>query len=204
MGLHRLWGAVAVAAVWIALPAMAAEDGCDPDVERALAESAESGARDDVRIVRHREMGIRDPASLFDLSCVTQMFDYGHADMLYRPQRRMTDILGLIDRVICDRAREAFRGFRRRGFDVAVFARHLQRLPGLDLETERGEAPAPGPREGEPSRSDRWQDPDRVPPARGGSAAPPSRQGAGPAAPRSRSEVLRSILGGDSERTGDR
>ncbi|MDE0059595.1 MAG: hypothetical protein OXI64_05905 [Defluviicoccus sp.] len=203
MAFPRLRSVAVAAILVVALPAMAADEDCDPEVERALVESAESGARDDVRLVRHREMGIRDPDSLFDLSCVTRMFDYGHADILYRPQRRMTDILGLINRLICDKAREAFRGFSGRGFDVAVFARHLQRLPGLDLEMERGGAPDPGPREGERSSRDRWQDPDRVLRERTGVPSSPFGQAA-PPAPRSRSEVLRSILGGDSERSGDR
>ena len=199
--LRGLLPGVVVAALFLGPPAKAADEDCDPEVERALVESAESGARDDVRLVRHREMGIRDPDSLFDLSCVTRMFDYGHADILYRPQRRMTDVLGLINRLICDKAREASRGFSGRGFNVAVFARHLERLPGLDLEMERGEAPARGPPEGERSR---WKDPDRAPAERTGASPSPSRQGTTPPVPRSRSEVLRSILGGDSDRNGDR
>ena len=189
MGAWRT-AAAAVLGACLALPAGAVEDDCDPAVERALVENAETGARDDVRIVRHREMGIRDPASLFDLSCVTRMFDYRHANILYRPDRAMADILGLLQRALCDKAREAFGGFVGRGLDPVVFTRDLPPLPGLDFVTEREnpiedvererrsqarEAP-PGPRR------------ENAPAVR----SPEPRPGGGT----SRPDVLRSLLGG--------
>ena len=185
----------AAMAVCLALPAAAADEDCDPEVERALVESAETGARDDVRIVRHRKMGIREPESLFDLSCVTRMFDYRHSNILFRPDRAMSEILGLLNRLICDRAREAMRGYDGRVFDAVVFRRDLPRLPGLDFETERGNVLDDARRGGERSR---WRNPDgprnvRAAPAAQGPS--PSRPSAAPAPPRTRPEVLRSILG---------
>lgn len=194
----RRCAAVAVLAALAAGPAAADED-CDPEVERALVESAETGARDDVRIVRHREMGIRDPESLFDLSCVTRMFDYRHSNILFRPDRAMSEMLGLLNRLICDRAREAFRGFNGRALDATVFARDLPRLPGLDVGVEDGNILDDARRGGERSR---WRNPDgpgnvEAAPRPASRPPSPSRPSAAPAAPRSRPEVLRSILGGE-------
>lgn len=194
----------AALAACLALPAAAAADeDCDPEVERALVASAEAGARDDVRIVRHREMGIREPDSLFDLSCVTRMFDYRHSNILYRPDRAMSEILGLLNRLICDRAREAMRGYDGRVFDAVVFRRDLPRLPGLDFGAGHGNVLDDARRGGERSR---WRDPDGprnvraapAPAARGPSPSP-SRPAAAPPAPRTRPEVLRSILGGEPD-----
>lgn len=200
MAVRRVLAAAALAVLCAPPPAAAAED-CDPEVERALVENAEAGARDDIRIVRHREMGIRDPESLFDLSCVTRMFDYRHSNILFRPDRAMSDMLGLLNRLICDRAREAFRGYNGRIFDARVFARDLPRLPGLDIDTEGGNILDDVRREGERSR---WQDPDRPrtvepapAPARRLGTPAPSRRDESPAPARSRPEVLRSILGGE-------
>ena len=201
MAARLVLAAAAAAALSLAPPPAAAAEDCDPEVERALVENAEAGARDDLRIVRHREMGIRDPESLFDLSCVTRMFDYRHSNILFRPDRAMTDMLGLLNRLICDRAREAFRGYNGRGFDARVFARDLPRLPGLDIETEGGNILDDVRREGDRSR---WQDPDRPrtaepapAPARRLGTPAPSRRNGSPAPARSRPEVLRSILGGE-------
>lgn len=136
-----VWPVIAVAAVaalWMAPPAAAAAEDCDPAVERALVESAESGARDGVRIVRHPRLGVRDPDSLFDLSCVTEMFDYRHSNILFSPDRAMADILGLLRRFVCDRSREAYRGFVGRRLDATVFAHELPPVPGLDVGVEWG------------------------------------------------------------------
>ena len=208
MAARLVLAAAALAALCVAPPSAAAAEDCDPEVERALVENAEAGARDDLRIVRHREMGIRDPESLFDLSCVTRMFDYRHSNILFRPDRAMTDMLGLLNRLICDRAREAFRGFNGRVFDARVFARDLPRLPGLDIDTESGNLLDDARREGERSR---WQDPDRprsVEPAPASARRPetstPSRQNGSPPPARSRPELLRSILGGEPTGRGNR
>lgn len=162
----RLGLAAAVAAFLLAAPPAAGLDpgagsgpgpDCDPAVERALAESAEAGARNDFRAVRHSAAGIRDPESIFDLTCVTRMFDFSHSNILFDPGRAMSDVVGLLERLICDRARETFGRYVGRALDARIFAPELARLPGLDIvteggnildETERGrrlpDAPAPG------------------------------------------------------------
>ena len=200
MGAGRMVAAAALGAC-LALPAGAAGDDCDPAVERALVENAEIGAKDDVKIVRHPEMGIRDPESLFDLSCVTDMFDYSHADILYRPDRGMTDMLGLLEKFICDRAREAYRGFVGRGLNPAAFARELPRLPGLDVEAGWGDLLDDARAKPGGAASDRTGPSGPNRPVEGGAyqGLPPKASDTG-AAGRSRPDLFRSLIGGDEKR----
>lgn len=202
MGGRRTAGHGAAAAVLAALaagPAAGAED-CDPAVERALVENAEAGARDDVRIVRHPRMGVRDPDSLFDLSCVTDMFDYRHSNILFSPDRAMSDILGMLRRLVCDRAREAYRGFVGRDLDATAFARDLPRLPGLDVGVTWGnllDDAKEAARETRPPPSESGAvppGPQRVDPAL------PGREEDSGAAPARRPALLRSLLGGETGR----
>ena len=127
---------LAVAAVLFALPA-AGEDDCDPAVERALVENAKRGAEEDLVIVRHPDAGIRNPDSIFDFSCITDMFDYSHSQIFFDPGSAVSDILGLLKREICAAAREAYRGYLGRGLDSSLFARALPKLPGLGAIRER-------------------------------------------------------------------
>ena len=200
MAVRPVFVAAAVAALWAAPAAAAPGDDCDPAVERALVETAEAGARDDVRIVRHPRLGVRDPDSLFDLSCVTDMFDYRHSNILFSPDRAMADILGLLRGFVCDRAREAYRGFVGRSLDATVFAHELPPVPGLDVGVEWGNLlddldDAAG-RPGAPGGP--VVDPSSLP-APGVYPAPPGgeRESRSPAG--SRPELLRSLLGGDEE-----
>lgn len=200
MAVRPVFAVAAVAALWMAPPAAAAAGDCDPAVERALVQSAEAGARDDVRIVRHPRLGVRDPDSLFDLSCVTDMFDYRHSNILFSPDRAMADILGLLRGFVCDRAREAYRGFVGRSLDATVFAHELPPVPGLDVGVEwgnllddlddaAGRPGAPGGTVGDPSS---LPAPGVYPAPRGG-----ERESRSPAG--SRPGLLRSLLGGDDE-----
>ncbi|MDE0173301.1 MAG: hypothetical protein OXM60_07670 [Defluviicoccus sp.] len=191
--LARLAGAAAFAAALAAAAPAAGQDAparegdCDPEVERALAASAEAGAREDFRAVRHAEMGIRDPESIFDLSCVSRMFDYAHSNILFDPGRAMSDIVGLLNRLICDRARETFGRYVGRSLDARIFAPELERLPGLDIATERGNVLDEIER-GRPSPE---------PPAPG--VAPASSPATVPVPSRrpSRTELFRDLLGGN-------
>ena len=200
MAVRPAFAVAVVAALSTAPPAAAAAGDCDPAVERALVQSAEAGARDDVRIVRHPRLGVRDPDSLFDLSCVTDMFDYRHSNILFSPDRAMADILGLLRGFVCDRAREAYRGFVGRSLDATVFAHELPPVPGLDVGVEwgnllddvddaAGRQDAPGGTVGDPSSV----------PAPGVFPALPGggRESRSPAG--SRPGLLRSLLGGDDE-----
>ncbi len=185
----------------LALPAAAAVvDDCDPAVERALVENAEVGARDDVRIVRHPDYGVRDPESLFDLSCVTDMFNYKHSDILFRPDRAMTDVLGLLRRFVCDRARDAYRGFVGRRLDATMFGAEVPRLPGLDVGVEWGNLlDDVGDRSTwNPPSGETRSDPSSLP-APGVFPTLPAGEPGGSGAPSSRPGLLRSLLGGGDE-----
>lgn len=179
--------ALAAAAPAAALDAPPREGECDPEVERALAASAEAGAREDFRVVRHSAAGIRDPESIFDLSCVTRMFDYAHSNILFDPGRAMSDIVGLLNRLICDRARESFGRYVGRSLDARIFAPELAQLPGLDIVTERGNVLDEAGR-------DR---PTPEPPAPGVTRTPPAGTVPSPSRRPSRSELFRDLLGGE-------
>lgn len=178
----RRLAAVLAAAALVALPA-AAGDGCDPEVERALAANAERGAMDELAIVRHPEHGVRDPESILDFSCIERMFDYRSANILFDPG----GVFDLLRREICSAARDAYGRYVGRPLDLSPFARDLPRLPGLDASARGGNA-LDGARRGQRRREE--------PPAW------PGRPGAqpGPAppapAPKSRREIFRDVLGG--------
>lgn len=182
-------------AVLLAAPPAAAED-CDPDVERALVENAKRGAEDDLVVVRHPEAGIRNPDSIFDFSCVTDMFNYRHSQILFDPGRAVSDILGLLRRQICAAAREAYRDYLGGGLDASLLGLGRPRLPGLSLDRERGNLL----RDAERERA-RQGGRDAELPAPGYRAAPPARAPAGersppsPARP-SGADLFRDAIGG--------
>ena len=112
-------------------------DACDPRVAEALAESARAGVEGDLAIIRHPDQGIRNPDSILDFSCITDLFDYRAFDILFDPAGALDDILDLARRRICAAARDAYRSWLGRTLDVSVYTRPLRRLPGLDVDRRR-------------------------------------------------------------------
>ena len=119
-------------------PADAGRAGaCDPAVAEALARSAEAGVEADLAIVRHPEQGIRNPDSIFDFSCIWDLFDYRAFDVLFDPAGALDDVLDLARRRICAAARDAYRRYLGRALDASVYTVPARRLPGLDLDWRR-------------------------------------------------------------------
>ena len=121
--------------------AVAQDPSCDPAVAEALAGSAEAGVEADLAIIRHEEQGIRNPDSLLDFSCITDLFDYRSFDIHFDPAGALEHILDLARRRICAAARDAYRRYVGRALDPTVYVsehtRPLDRLPGLDLDWPR-------------------------------------------------------------------
>ena len=116
-------------------------DACDPAVAEALAGSAEAGVEADLAIIRHEEQGIRNPDSILDFSCITDLFDYRSFDIHFDPAGALEHILDLARRRICAAARDAYRRYVGRALDPSVYlseyTRPLDRLPGLDIDWPR-------------------------------------------------------------------
>ena len=110
---------------------------CDPAVAEALARSAEAGVEADLAIIRHPDQGIRNPDSIFDFSCIRDLFDYRAFDVLFDPAGALDDILDLARRRLCAAARDAYRRYLGRALDASVYTVPARRLPGLDLDWER-------------------------------------------------------------------
>ena len=106
--------------------------GCDPAVAEALARSAEAGVEADLAIIRHPDQGIRNPDSIFDFSCIRDLFDYRAFDVLFDPAGALDDILDLARRRLCAVARDAYRRYLGRALDASVYTVPAHRLPGLD------------------------------------------------------------------------
>ena len=107
-------------------------DACDPAVAEALAKSAEAGVEADLAIIRHPDQGIRNPDSIFDFSCIRDLFDYRAFDVLFDPAGALDDILDLARRRLCAVARDAYRRYLGRALDASVYTEPARRLPGLD------------------------------------------------------------------------
>ena len=133
-----LWASPAAAET---LPAEA-DPRCDPQVAEALAGSAQAGVEADVAVLRNPEQGIRNPDSILDFSCITDLFDYRSFDIHFDPAGALEQILDLARRHICAAARDAYRRYVGRALDLSVYTseytRPLDRLPGLDVDWERG------------------------------------------------------------------
>ena len=134
-----LWAAPAAAETPARAPSGggAMEDACDPAVAAALAKSAEAGVEADLAIIRHPEQGIRNPDSIFDFSCIRDLFDYRAFDVLFDPAGALDDILDLARRRICAAARDAYRRYLGRALDASVYTVPARRLPGLELDWHR-------------------------------------------------------------------
>ena len=117
--------------------AEAQADACDPAVAEALAASAEAGVEADLAIIRHPDQGIRNPDSIFDFSCIWDLFDYRAFDVLFDPAGALDDILDLARRRLCAAARDAYRRYLGRTLDASVYTVPARRLPGLDLDWRR-------------------------------------------------------------------
>ena len=114
-----------------------ADPRCDPQVREALAASAERGVEDDLAIIRHPDQGIRDPDSILDFSCITDLFDYRAFDVFFDPAGALEDILDLARRRICAAARDAYRSYLGRTLDSTIYTVPARRLPGLDVDWRR-------------------------------------------------------------------
>ena len=161
---HRAWPLAAVAtalalSLWVSPAPAAAEtqspgtagsqgdaaghaSACDPEVAEALAGSAQAGVEADLAVLRHPDQGIRNPDSILDFSCITDLFDYRSFDIHFDPAGALEQILDLARRRICAAARDAYRRYLGRALDPTVYtsmyARPVRRLPGLDVDWERG------------------------------------------------------------------
>ena len=137
-----LWAAAAGAQASAETGPEAANPRCDPQVAEALAGSAQAGVEADVAVLRNPEQGIRNPDSILDFSCITDLFDYRSFDIHFDPAGALEQILDLARRHICAAARDAYRRYVGRALDPAVYiseyTRPLDRLPGLDVDWERG------------------------------------------------------------------
>ena len=126
----------------------AMEEACDPAVAEALARSAEAGVEADLAIIRHPDQGIRNPDSIFDFSCIRDLFDYRAFDVLFDPAGALDDILDLARRHLCAVARDAYRRYLGRALDASVYTVPARRLPGLGADWRRRgvleDAGAPG------------------------------------------------------------
>ncbi len=135
-----LWTAAAGAQSAAPPPSTASASGdpaCDPEVAAALARSAEAGVEADLAIIRHPDQGIRNPDSIFDFSCIRDLFDYRAFDVLFDPAGSLDDILDLARRRLCAAARDAYRRYLGRALDASVYTVPARRLPGLGLDWER-------------------------------------------------------------------
>ena len=149
---HRvapLLGPVLAAFLWAAPAEAQPVDGdprgnasaCDPQVAEALAGSAQAGVEADFAVLRHPDQGIRNPDSILDFSCITDLFDYRSFDIHFDPAGALEQILDLARRRICAAARDAYRRYVGRALDpsayTSVHTRPLDRLPGLDIDWSR-------------------------------------------------------------------
>ena len=130
--------AALLAALLAAAPARAQAPGCDPDVAAAMAEAAGKGVRDDLRVIRDPDQGVRDPTALTGLTCLDRLFDFKSFDIFYDPSSAFDRALGLAERAVCDAAGNAHAQALARVPDVSVFTRSASVLPGLEVGSRGG------------------------------------------------------------------
>ena len=137
--MRSLLAALAVAAA-LACPAAGQEPpydpACPPEVASALETAANSAANGEFFVIRDPANGIRDPMSILDFSCIDRLFNYGVYNIFFDPGRAIEDILGLVNRTVCNLAHDAYRDAigRQRTPD---FIRDIRRLPGTSVRRER-------------------------------------------------------------------
>ena len=136
--------AAALLAAPSALPPAALADACDPEVAEALARSAEEGVDRDLAVIRHPGQGVRQPDSLFDLSCVRNMFDFRGADILFDAGGLVDRTLDLARKRVCNAAREAYAEALGRRPDPRVYLGDAAKLPGVRLRPSPGFSAAVG------------------------------------------------------------
>ena len=129
-----LWAALAAAQG----PPAEADPRCHPEVAKALAESAQIGVEAELAIIRDPDQGIRNPDSIFDFSCIWDLFDYSSFDIQFDPAGTLEEILDLARRRLCAAGRDAYRRYLGRTLDPVLYTAPLPRLPGLTSLTGFG------------------------------------------------------------------
>lgn len=114
------------------------DGACDPEIRQGLMESASAGVQGDLAIIRDPDQGIRNPDSILDFSCLEDLFDFGGFDLFYDPGASMNELLGLLQRQVCNVAQGAYRRYLGRPVDGRMLAWDLNRLPGVDVDYRRG------------------------------------------------------------------
>ena len=136
--------AAALLAALLAVPPAALADACDPEVAEALARSAADGVDRDLAVIRHPRQGIRQPDSLFDLSCARDLFDFRGADVLFDAGGLLDGVLDIARKRVCDGAREAYARSLGRVPEPGVYLAGAAKPPGVRLRPSQGLSAAVG------------------------------------------------------------
>ncbi len=114
---------------------------CSPVVFEALEQAGQRGVTEAAAIIRNPVSGIRQPDSIFDFSCIEDLFQFPDINILFDPNRIINGILRAVQDKVCEVAELKYAEHIGRPLDDLIFSRDIPRLPGLDVRIRKTKTP---------------------------------------------------------------
>ena len=110
-------------------------DGCPTEVRQAMTSWGRDGVHRAAAVIRSEATGIGEPESVFDFSCLTDLFRFPGLHVFIDPTAVINAILRAIQNFVCDVGDRLFRENIDRPIQEMVFWDDLPYVPGVDVNS---------------------------------------------------------------------
>lgn len=137
-------GAVLGAAIAFAAPAFGdPTDGCPAEVREAMTSWGRDGVHRAAAVIRSEETGIGEPESVFDFSCLTDLFRFPGLNVFIDPGAVINAILRAMQDFVCQSGRRLYREEVDQPIQEMVFWDEVPYVPGVDVDAPWRDKVAP-------------------------------------------------------------
>lgn len=143
-------GTWCAAALGLVLGVAAATAGAQPDaacprhVRDALTSWGQDGVHRAASVIRSEDVGIAKPRSVFDYSCITDLFEFPGLFFFFDPSAILDSVLGAMRDFVCEVGEQLYAQAIGEPMRQLVFWDEAPRVPGLDTGVRwTDEAPEP-------------------------------------------------------------
>ena len=144
---RRRWCAIALGVVLGgATPTAGAQpdEACPRHVRDALASWGQDGVHRAASVIRSEDAGVAKPKSVFDLSCITDLFEFPGLFFFFDPSAIVDTVLGAMRNFVCEVGEQLYAQALGEPVRQLVFWDEAPQVPGLDTGVRwTGEGPEP-------------------------------------------------------------
>lgn len=109
-------------------------DGCPVEVREAMTSWGQDGVHRAAAVIRSEETGIGEPESVFDFSCLTDLFRFPGLGVWIDPTAVLNAILRAMQDFVCSSGRRLYRQNVDQPIREMVFWDDLPHVPGVDVD----------------------------------------------------------------------